>query len=173
MLVDVTWHRRKCHHHHHRYTKTAPSPLTSAATARAREQNGPRAPQLLATVAMCNIVELHLALALQTRMTNPSRSALKALGEASGAARRPPVTLSWMFPHYFIMYSRLCFHGARPGLVMGGSSELFQSMRARHNLHFILLTKKQAARASGGASPRLTRLRRARRRQISCHVTTG
>lgn len=70
----------------------------------------------------------------------------------------PPVTLSWMFPHYFIMYSRLCFHGARPGLVMGGSSELFQSMRARHNLHFILLTKKQPARASGGASPRLTRL---------------
>lgn len=39
------------------------------------------------------------------------------------------------------MYSRLCFHGARPGLVMGGSSELFQCIRARHNLHFILLTK--------------------------------
>lgn len=46
--------------------------------------------QLLATVAMCNIVELHLSLALQTKMTNPSRSTLKALGEASGAARRPP-----------------------------------------------------------------------------------
>lgn len=39
------------------------------------------------------------------------------------------------------MYSRLCFHGARPGLVMGGSNELFQCIRARHNLHFILLTK--------------------------------
>lgn len=51
--------------------------------------NRPRLLQLLATVAMCNIVELHLSLALQTRMTNPSRSALKALGEASGAARRP------------------------------------------------------------------------------------
>lgn len=53
----------------------------------------------------------------------------------------PPMTLSWMFPHYFIMYSRLCFHGVRPGLVMGGSSELFQCIRAQHNLHFILLTK--------------------------------
>lgn len=65
-----------------------------------------------------------------------------------------------MFPHYFIMYSRLCFHGARPGLVMGGSSELFQCMRACHNLHFILLTKKKkniASPASGDALPKLTR----------------
>lgn len=70
--------------------KTAPSPSTyipapSASTVHAPELNRPL--QLLATVAMCNVVELHLALALQTRMTNhPSRSALKALGEASGAA---------------------------------------------------------------------------------------
>lgn len=112
-----------------------------AATVHIHKLNRPGSRHLLATVAMCNIVELHLSLALQTRMTNPSRSTLKALGQASGAAWRPPVTLSWMFPHYFIMYSRLCFHGARPGLVMGGSSELFQCIRARHNLHFILLTK--------------------------------
>lgn len=71
------------------------------------------------------------------------------------------MTLSWMLPHYFIMYSRLCFHGARPGLVMGGSSELFQCVRAtaQFALHFI--NKKTVSPASGGALPKLTRLRRA------------
>ena len=82
----------------------------------------------------------------------------------------PPVTLSWMFPHYFIMYSRLRFHGARPGLVMGGSSELFQCVARppQFALHF-LLTKKQRAQLSAAAVPKLTRLRHVRCRQTLLH----
>lgn len=73
--------------------------LYSCSAATVHKLNRPHSLQLLATVAMCNIVELHLSFALQMRMTNPSRSTLKALGEASGAARRPP----WPSPGCFLI----------------------------------------------------------------------
>lgn len=71
----------------------------SAPTVHIHRLNRPRSLQLLATVAVCNIVELHLSLALQTRMTNPSRSTLKALRKAPGAAWRPP----WPSPGCFLI----------------------------------------------------------------------
>lgn len=73
--------------------------LYSCSALAVHKLNRPHSLQLLATVAMCNIVELHLSLALQTRMTNTSPSTLKALGEVSGAARRPP----WPSPRCFLI----------------------------------------------------------------------
>lgn len=63
---------------------------------------------------MRNSVELHLSPALQSAGDGSVAERTESSRRGLRSRPTPPVTLSWMSPHYFIMYSRLCL---RSGLI--------------------------------------------------------
>lgn len=63
---------------------------------------------------MRNTVELHLSPALQSAGDGSVAERTESSRRGLRSRPTPPVTLSWMSPHYFIMYSRLCL---RSGLI--------------------------------------------------------
>lgn len=86
----------------HKNTSIPHSPYTAAQPQLYTfSMNRPRWLRLVATVAMCNIVELHLSMLFKTWMTNLSRSTLKALRKASTPS--PPTHPPWPSPGCFLI----------------------------------------------------------------------